>query len=85
MLPILIVAAIITLFIRRYYYDRASGQSTALSILVYSTKYYLSQQIERDDSFDTKKLKKTGNVALFIFYFLFLDAILYAVFVPTGI
>ena len=76
---ILPLAALIALSVRRYYHDRASEEKSGLSILVYSSKYFLPQQIEQDDSADTRRLKKTGNVALFVFYFLFMDIVIYGV------
>ena len=71
---------------RRYYYDRTtSAEKNPLALFIYSSKYFLPQSIDDEDTDDIKRNKKTGNVALFVFYFLLIDAVIYGVLVQTRI
>lgn len=79
MVTLLVAAAIIALAVRRYFYDRATGSTSTFGFLVYYSKYFLPQQVADDDNERTKRLKRNGNVSLFIFYFLLLDVILYSI------
>jgi hypothetical protein len=84
MVFILILAALVALNIRRYYYDRALGEKTGLfSLFVIPSICFLPQKIKPEDNEQSKKLKKAGNVALFVFYFLLIDVIIYSFIIST--
>ena len=84
MVTILVLGAFVAMFFRRYYFYRAS-EDTRWDMLFMSSKYFLPQTIHDEDDHNIKSKKKAGNVALVIFYFLFLDAIFYAFLVPSSI
>jgi hypothetical protein len=79
MLIILILIALVAICVRRYYYDRATGARPGLfSLLVVPSICFLPQRIEQSDTSEIKKFKKAGNVALFVFYFLVIDVVIYS-------
>ncbi len=77
MIGMLTLLAILTFLMRVYFYEKSEGDNKTIIFIgllrsVYSPKYLFPIEYNKDDSIEVQEYKKKANIALYIFYVLFI-------------